>query len=359
MKKCLSLLLALLLCLSCAVLPGCVQDESNVVNVYNWGEYIDESIFDEFEEETGITVNYATFSSNEMLYSSIKSGGSKYDVIIPSDYMIARMIDEELLLKLDYSQIPNMANMDSQYLNRDYDPRQEYSVPYMWGTTGIIYNTTMVDKAPTSWMDLFTTEMRGQVLIFDNPRDCIGLALKALGYSFNTTDKEEIREAAELLMEQKKKGIVQAYVMDQIFDKMINNEAAIGTYYAGDYVIMAEENPDLAFCMPEEGANLFVDAMCVPVCCENYDNAMAFINFMCRDDIVLRNCDEVGYSTPSATALAQMDPEMAEDPVIYPSADVLAKCETFGGLPGDVLSFYDHEWIRVCLAKVKPRFRDN
>ena len=355
MKKFVSLLLAVVMVLSCVFLPGCGEEQGEVVNVYNWGEYIDESIFEEFEAETGIHVNYATFASNEMLYSSIKGGGSTYDVIIPSDYMIARMINEDLLLELDYSKIPNMANLDPHYLNREFDPQQKYSVPYMWGTTGIIYNTKMVDKAPTSWMDLFTTDMRSQVLIFDNPRDCLGLALKALGYSFNTTDKDEIAEAAELLISQKEKGIVQAYVMDQIFDKMINNEAAIGTYYAGDFVIMAEENPDLAFCMPEEGANLFVDSMCVPVCCENYDNALAFINFMCRDDIVLRNCDEVGYSTPSATAHDIMEPEMAEDPIIYPSEDVLNKCESFGGLPEDILTFYDHEWIRICLAKVKCR----
>ena len=355
MKKFVSLLLAVVMVLFCVFLPGCGEEQGEVVNVYNWGEYIDESIFEEFEAETGIQVNYATFASNEMLYSSIKGGGSTYDVIIPSDYMIARMINEDLLLELDYSKIPNMANLDPHYLNREFDPQQKYSVPYMWGTTGIIYNTKMVDKAPTSWMDLFTTDMRRQVLSFDNPRDCLGLALKALGYSFNTTDKDEIAEAAELLIGQKEKGIVQAYVMDQIFDKMINNEAAIGTYYAGDFVIMAEENPDLAFCMPEEGANLFVDSMCVPVCCENYDNALAFINFMCRDDIVLRNCDEVGYSTPSATAHDIMDPEMAEDPIIYPSEDVLEKCESFGGLPEDILTFYDHEWIRICLAKVKYR----
>ena len=188
MKRVVSLLLCAVMMFLCLGLTGCEKEEGNVVNVYNWGEYIDESIFDDFEAETGITVNYNTFSSNEMLYSSIKSGGSSYDVIIPSDYMVARMISEDLLLELDFSQIPNMSNMDPQYINREYDPQQKYSVPYMWGTTGIIYNTTMVDKAPTSWMDLFTTDMRGQVLIFDNPRDCIGIALKALGYSFNTTD---------------------------------------------------------------------------------------------------------------------------------------------------------------------------
>ena len=350
MKKIFALLTALLMLLP---LAGCGEEAVNEVNVYNWGEYIDESIFEEFEAETGIHVNYNIFSSNEMLYSSIKSGGSSYDVVIPSDYMIARMAEENLLLPLDYSQIPNMANLDARYLHLEYDPQQLYTVPYMWGTTGIIYNTTMVDQAPTSWMDLFTTDLKGEVLIFDNPRDCLGIALKALGYSFNTTDKQELTEAADLLISQKEKGIVQAYVMDQIFDKMINNEAAIGTYYAGDYLTMVEENPDLAFCVPEEGSNLFVDAMCVPNCCANFDNAMAFINFMCSDDIVLRNCDETGYSTPSATALEVMDEEMATDPVAYPDEETLAKAETFGGLPSETLTFYDHEWIRICLAQVK------
>ena len=226
MKKFTILLLALLLALP---LAGCKKGQTErSINVYNWGEYIDESIFDDFEAETGIHVNYNTFASNEMLYSAIKGGGNSYDVIIPSDYMVARMGEEGLLMELDYSKIPNAKNIDERYLHPAYDTEQKYSLPYMWGTTGIIYNTTMVDKAPTSWMDLFTTDLKGQVLIFDNPRDCIGLALKALGYSFNTTDKDEIAAATDLLIKQKEDGIVQAYVMDQIFDKMINNEAAMG-----------------------------------------------------------------------------------------------------------------------------------
>ena len=351
MKKITVLLLALFLALP---LAGCRAEETErTINVYNWGEYIDESVLEEFEEETGIHVNYKTFASNEMLYSAIKGGGNNYDVIFPSDYMVARMREEGMLRELDYSKIPNAANIDPRYLNPAYDPEQKYSIPYMWGTTGIIYNTTMVDEAPTCWMDLFTTELKGQVLIFDNPRDCIGLALKALGYSFNTTNKDEIAEAADLLIRQKEEGIVQAYVMDQIFDKMINNEAAIGTYYAGDYLTMVEENPDLAFVQPEEGSNLFVDAMCIPTCSKNYEDALAFINFMCRDDIVLRNCEETGYSSPSVTAMELMDEEMASDPIAYPGEDILNKAETFGGLPGDTLTFYDHEWIRICLAKVK------
>ena len=351
MKKIMATLLAIFLTLP---LAGCRAEETErTINVYNWGEYIDESVLEEFEEETGIHVNYKTFASNEMLYSAIKGGGNNYDVIFPSDYMVARMQEEGMLRELDYSKIPNAANIDPRYLNPAYDPEQKYSIPYMWGTTGIIYNTTMVDEAPTCWMDLFTTELKGQVLIFDNPRDCIGLALKALGYSFNTTNKDEIAEAADLLIRQKEEGIVQAYVMDQIFDKMINNEAAIGTYYAGDYLTMVEENPDLAFVQPEEGSNLFVDAMCIPTCSKNYEDALAFINFLCRDDIVLRNCEETGYSSPSVTAMELMDEEMASDPIAYPGEDILDKAETFGGLPGDTLTFYDHEWIRICLAKVK------
>ena len=345
---CLLLLLPTLLC-------GCGSQTENVVNVYNWGEYIDESIFEDFEAETGIKVNYNTFASNEMLYSSIKSGSGTYDVIIPSDYMVARMKNEGLLLELDYSQIPNMSNLNGRYLNLEFDAQQKYSVPYMWGTVGIIYNNTMVEEPITGWADLFD-ESRGwskDILMFDNSRDCLGIALKALGYSYNTTDVSQLEEAANLLIRQKESGMVQAYVMDQIFDKMINNEAAVGMYYAGDYLSMLEENEDLVFVIPSEGSNLFVDAMCVPTCCANYDNAMAFINFMCRDDIVIRNCEETWYSAPSSTALTVMDPEMAEDPIMYPSDEVLARCETYNGLPEDMLLEYDRQWINISLAKVK------
>ena len=335
------------------------KGQNVTLNVYNWGEYIsngsDDSVdvVDAFQKLTGIHVNYTTFDSNESLYAKMKSGGASYDVIFPSDYMVGKMIQEGMLAELDYSNIPNFSRIGEDYRGWSFDPDNAYSVPYTWGTTGIIYNTTMVDDPPTSWMDLFTADLKGQLLIFDNPRDCIGLALKALGYSFNTTDKDQIAEATDLLIKQKEAGIVQAYVMDQIFDKMINNEAAMGTYYAGDYLTMVEENPDLAFVQPEEGSNLFVDAMCIPTCSKNYEDALTFINFMCRDDIVLRNCEETGYSCPSATAMEEMDEDMATDPVAYPDADILDKAETFGGLPEDTLTFYDHEWIRICLAKVK------
>ncbi|MBQ3102700.1 MAG: extracellular solute-binding protein, partial [Oscillospiraceae bacterium] len=188
----------------------------------------------------------------------------------------------------------------------------------------------------------------------DNSRDCLGIALKALGYSYNTTNPTELEEAAQLLIEQKQNGIVQAYVMDQIFDKMINDEAAVGVYYAGDYLTMVEDNENLVFVIPSEGSNLFVDAMCIPTCCENYDNALAFMNFMCRDDIVVRNAEETWYSVPSATAMDGLDPEMAEDPIMYPDEAVLDKCETYAGLPEEMLKEYDRQWINICLAKLNP-----
>ena len=345
MKKFAILLLALLLALP---LAGCQKGQTDhSINVYNWGEYIDESIFDDFEAETGIHVNYKTFASNEMLYSAIKGGGNSYDVIIPSDYMVARMGEEGLLMELDYSKIPNAENIDERYLHPAYDTEQKYSLPYMWGTTGIIYNTTMVDKAPTSWMDLFTTDLKGQVLIFDNPRDCIGLALKALGYSFNTTNKDEIAEATDLLIKQKEDGIVQAYVMDQIFDKMERGEAWAAPYYAGDYLTMVEENPDLGFSHPQEGFNIFIDAMCIPKGCQNKAGAEAFINFLCRPDISAANLDYIGYSTPETAAKEYLDEEIVNDPVAYPDDETLARSESFAELSIEATQQMNDLWLSV------------
>ena len=337
-------------------LTGCgssaAKATNGVVNVYNWGEYIDESIFDEFTAKTGIKVVYTTYDSNESMYAKLKSGSVNYDVIIPSDYMIGRLISENMLKDLDFSKIPNYANINDSYKNLEYDPDGKYSVSYMWGTTGIIYNSKMISKPLTSWKDLFDESKvgTGNVLMFDNSRDSIGIALMALGYPLNTTDASQIKEAVDLLISQKESGIVQAYVMDQIFDKMENGEAAVGVYYAGDYITMVEDNPDLVWVQPKEGSNLFVDAMCVPTCCENYDNAMAFINFMCSDDACLANCDVTGYSTPSSTALALMDSDVTGNTVAYPSNEFLAKCQTYVSLDADTLALYDSEWTRLGIS---------
>lgn len=350
MKKTLALLLSLILVCS-VVLTGCSSSASKYpngeVNVLNWGEYIDESVIGDFEKEYGIRVNYKTCPDNETLYSILSGGGASYDVVVPSDYMVSRLIEENMLEQLDFSNIPNFSDVDSNFVNPAYDPTNAYSVPYMWGTVGIIYNTKMVTKPVTSWSVLFDKTYAGQVLMINNSRDAIGVALKYLGYSYNTTDTTQISQAVDLLIQQKKDGIVQAYVMDEIFDKLEGGEAALGVYYAGDYLTMKENNPDLAFVVPDEGSNFFTDAMCVPKGAENKANAEKFINFMCSTDVGLANCKEIGYSTPLMSVKAALDPAISSDPVAYPSDEVLAKCEAFINLPQNILEFYDSEWLRL------------
>ena len=357
MKKSLALLLATVLGLSLA-LAGCSGGsgtasqpgaaDRGVVNVYNWGVYIDESVLDEFTAQTGIKVNYDTYESNESMYGVLKNDGASYDVVIPSDYMISRMIEEDMLEPLDFDNIPNFSDIDPNLKNPDYDPENQYSVPYMWGLLGVIYNTAMVDGAPDSWSILFDENYSGQILMFNNSRDALGVALKYLGYSYNTTDPAQITAATDLLIQQK--PLVQSYVMDEIFEKMQGNSAAIGAYYYGDYLTMADVNPDLAFCLPKEGTNLYVDAMCIPKGAENKANAEAFINFMCSTSVGLANVEETWNSSPLLSVREELDPEVSEDPYAYPDDAVLEQCESFRNLPEDILALYDSEWTRLKLA---------
>lgn len=354
MKKNLALLLAVTSLFGLA-LTGCSGSSSGTpsessasggeVNVFNWGVYIDESIFEEFEQQTGIKVNYDTYESNEAMYGVLKNEGANYDVIIPSDYMISRMIAEDMLEPLNFDNIPNDSDIDPTLKNPKYDPDSAYSVPYMWGTVGIIYNTKVVTEEVKSWSILFDEKYANQILMFNNSRDAIGIALKYLGYSYNTTDKAQISQAVDLLIQQK--PLVQSYVMDEVFDKMISGEAAIAPYYAGDYLVMAEENSDLAFCLPEEGSNLFVDAMCIPKGAANKSNAEAFINYMCSTEAGLANCEEIGYSTPLLSVKDALDPVISGNPISYPDPAVLTKCETYQNLPQNILDYYDSEWLRL------------
>lgn len=255
---------------------------AGVVNVYNWGEYIDMSVLEDFEAETGIKVNYQTFESNEALYGKLAGGAGGYDVIIPSDYMIGQLIEEDMLEPLNFDNIPNFADIDPNLKNPEYDPENLYSVPYMWGLLGVIYNSAYIDPAEKdveTWDILWDEELSGDILMFNNSRDAIGIALKKLGYSYNTEDPAQVKEATNLLVEQK--PLVQSYVMDEIFDKLEGENALIGAYYYGDFLTMQENNPDLAFALPREGTNLYVDAMCIPKGAENKENAEKFINFMC------------------------------------------------------------------------------
>lgn len=337
---------------SLAACGGGNQSAGNgVVNVYNWGEYIDESIFDDFTAQTGIKVNYQTYDSNESLYGKLAGGATGYDVIIPSDYMIGQMIDEDMLEPLNFDNIPNFSDIDPVLKNPDYDPENLYSVPYMFGILGIIYNTTMVDEGEDmeTWNVLWNEKYSGDILMFDNSRDTIGIALKKLGYSYNTTDPAQITAAVDELIAQR--PLVQAYVMDDIFEKMEGGNAAIGVYYYGDYLTMRENNGDLAFAVPREGTNRYVDAMCIPKGAENKENAEAFINFMCSTDVGLANVEATWYSSPLLSVQEALDAEVVEDPYAYPEEAFMSEqCETFDCLPGEIRTLYNDQWVRLMNA---------
>ena len=371
MKRLFAVVLSLVLAAACtgsalAAAPIQVTDDISVsgdydwtrfagqnitLNVYNWGEYISNGSDDSvdvvaaFEQLTGIHVNYTTFDSNESMYAKLKSGAASYDVIIPSDYMVAKMIDEDMLLPLNYDNIPNFSLIDEQYRNPDYDPENAYTVPYMLCTTGIIYNTTMVDQAPTSWADLWDEQYAGNILMFNNSRDAYAIAAFKEGKSINPGTPEEVDEVMEQLKAQK--PLVQAYVMDEIFDKMIGGEAAIGVYYSGDAITMIDDNPDLAWVFPEEGSVLSVDCMCIPATSQNQEAAEMFINFMCEVDVGVANAEYIGYTTPSTAVWEQLDDELKYSEIAYPSEEVEAKEQVFTALSEEVNSELDVKWSEM------------
>ena len=326
-------------------------DDGITLNVYNWGLYIsdgsDESVdvLSAFEELTGIEVNYTTFDSNESLYAKMKSGGAVYDVIFPSEYMVGKMAAEGMLAPLDYTNIPNFANIGSDYTGWDFDPENTYSVPYTWGTTGLIYNTTLVDEAPTSWAALWDVQYANNVLMFNNSRDAYAIAAKKIGRSLNPQSVDELTEVMQELKDQK--SVVQAYVMDEIFDKMEGGEAAMAPYYAGDALTMIADNPDLAFVHPSEGVNFFVDSMCVPANSKNKAAAELFINYMCEPSVGLANCDYIGYSTPITAVWEQLDDELKYSEIAYPGDDVMGKAEVFTTLPDDINAALDAQWSEM------------
>ena len=339
------------------IVTGHSVKSDRVVNVCSWGEYIDENLITRFEEETGIRVNYQTAESNEALYSLIKMGGADFDVIVPSDYMIARLIEEDMLAELDYDNIPNFDLIDDTYKHLSYDPENKYTVPYTWGALGIIYNTAMVSEPITSWSAMFDPQYAGQVLMINNSRDAIGAALLSLGYSLNTTDESQLEEAFSLIKQAKDNGVYQAFVMDEVFGKMEGGNAAIAMYYAGDYLTMLENNEDLAFVIPEEGSNWFVDAMCVLKSSQHKDEAEEWINFIASTDANLANMDYIWYASPNAEALEEypayyqevndeeLDPELYE--IMAPSEETLARCELYKNLPKATLRLYDSLWTRL------------
>ncbi|MCL2518948.1 MAG: spermidine/putrescine ABC transporter substrate-binding protein, partial [Oscillospiraceae bacterium] len=295
-----------------SIFSGCSSDKQ-VVNVFNWGEYISDAsgiinVLKEFEAETGIKVNYTTYATNEELYSKLKGSSANYDVIIPSDYMINRLINEDMLEKINFDNIPNFENIMDNYKNLEFDPTGEYSVPYTWGTVVLIYNTKYVTKPVESWDILWDEDYKGKIIMFHNSRDAFGISLIRLGFSVNTTDERELQLAADELTKQK--DLLLGYYMDEIFNKMGGEEAYIAPYYAGDALTMMDENPNLAAVYPKEGTNIFVDSMCIPKGAKNKEAAELFINFMCRADIAAANSEYIGYSTPNSAAYELLSDEL-------------------------------------------------
>lgn len=318
------------------------------VIVYNWGEYMDPEVLTLFEEETGIQVVYEEFETNEIMYPKIQSGAIAYDVVCPSDYMIERMIENDLLAELNYENIPNIKNIGDTYMeqSKQFDAQNLYSVPYCWGTVGILYNKSMVTEEVDSWSILWDEKYQDNILMQNSVRDAFGITLKYLGYSLNSTDRDELYEATDLLIEQK--PLVQAYVIDQVRDKMIGNEAALGVIYSGEAIYTQSENPDLEYVIPKEGSNVWIDSWVVPKNAKNKENAEAFINFLCRPDIAKMNFDYITYSTPNEAARDLIEDEaIRNSKVAFPDAKDLENCETFKFLGDKNDALYNELWREV------------
>lgn len=350
MKKLIAL--GLCTCMTAALLSGCGSADkypNGKVYVYNWGEYIDPETLDMFKKETGIQVIYDEFDTNETMYPKVEAGASNYDVVCPSDYMIQKMIDNDLLQELNWDNIPNAkANIGAQYYEQSeaFDPGNRYAVPYCWGTVGILYNKTMVDEPVTSWSILWDEKYADSILMQDSVRDLFMVGLKSLGYSMNSTDEKELNEAKDLLIQQK--PLVQAYVIDQVRDKMIGNEAALGVIYSGEAIFTQRENPDLEYVIPKEGTNVWIDGWVIPKNAENVENAEKFIDFMCRGDIALLNFDYITYSTPNTAAQALIeDDDIRNSKIAFPDLSQYDGLETFSYLGDDADALYNDLWKEI------------
>ncbi len=336
--------------LSC-LLAGCGGQDAQKggeVIVYNWGEYIDPQTLDMFEEETGIRVVYDEFETNEIMYPKVEAGATAYDVICPSDYMIQKMIDNDLLAEINFDNIPNLKNIGQQYLeqSKEFDPENKYSVPYCFGTVGILYNKTMVDEPVDSWSVLWDEKYADNILMQDSVRDAFMVALKLNGASMNTLDEEELIAARDVLIAQK--PLVQAYVIDQVRDKMIGGEAALGVIYSGEAIYTQRENPDLEYVVPREGTNVWIDSWVIAKNAPNKENAEKFIDFMCREDIALMNFEYITYSTPNVAAQALIEEEdIRNSPIAFPDLSQYENLETFQYLGTDGDARYNELWKEV------------
>ena len=324
-------------------LGGCKQHETNeVLYVYNWGEYLDEEINELFEQETGIKVVYKIYDNNESMYAVVKNAPGTYDIVFPSDYMVGRMIEEDMLEPINFENVPNFQYLMDDFKNLNYDPENKYSVPYTWGMVGLLYNTKVVKETPTSWDALWDAQYQGRILMYNNSRDTLGVSLLRNGNSLNTTNEKELKAANQLLIKQKK--LLQAYVSDDIFGKMESGSAVLCPAYGGDALSMMDENPDLACIFPEEGTNRFIDCVCIMKDAPNKEAAEKYINFLCRQDIAERNRDFTAYSTPHQLVYEALPEGIKNNPIAYPSSEIIQKSEVYSNLPQATLELYNSLW---------------
>ncbi len=364
MKK----IICVILCLVMAVLPlslsGCGNSTGfeGEINVYNWGEYISNGddgtldVIEEFEKTYNIKVNYTNFETNEELYNILSNSNSSYDVIIPSDYMVSRLREEGMLEKINFENIPNYKYIMDNFTTSSYDPTGEYSVPYSWGIVALAYNKTMIEEGSVSgFSSLWDEQYAGKILMFNNSRDAMAIAMQLCTPSIDPGSESftlsDIDTATEKLVQQK--PLLKKYVMDQVFTEMESSQAAIAPYYAGDIYTMMLNNPELTYCLPEEGSNLFVDAMCIPTCCQNKEYAELFINFMCEPRIAKANAEYIGYATPNEEAHDMLDDEIKNCELIYPPDDYLSKCYTFSNIPNDVYIYMQEKFVKACSSSAE------
>lgn len=317
----------------------------NTLTIYNWGDYIEPELITKFEEETGYKISYETFDSNEAMYTKINQGGTTYDIAIPSEYMISRMVEEDMVIELDHSKIEGLEHIDERFLDLSFDEGNRYSIPYFWGTLGIIYNDQFIDEAPVSWNDLWNEEYRNQMMLIDGAREIMGIGLQSEGYSLNESDPVILRQVAEKLKEMTPN--VKAIVADEIKMYMIQEEAAIAVTFSGEASEMLWENENLHYVIPEEGTNLWFDNIVIPKTAQNLEGAYAFINFMLDPENAALNAEYVGYSTPNKSAIDLMDPEITEDEQFYPDDEAIAEMEVYDNLGAELLGIYNDLFLEV------------
>lgn len=359
MKKIISFVLcAVLICTSAALFAGCgsgsgsgSSENKGEVNVYNWGDYVAngmdglKDVVAEFEKETGIKVNYTTYDTNEELYNMLKNSNAEYDVIVPSEYMVTKLKSEDMLMELNFDNIPNYKYINERFKKLPCDPEGKYTVCYDWGVTAMIYDKTKVDKKPTSWEALWDPKLKGQILMINNSRDAMGIAMQLCGINPSNFTKADVDKAAAKLREQK--PLVKKYVMDQVFTEMEGSQAAIAPYYAGDISVIMENNKNLDYAFPESGSNLFYDSFCIPKTCKNKENAEAFINFMNKPEIAAENCKYLLYGTPNDGALEYLDEDIKNSELTFPSDEYVKKCYTFSDVDPEVYAYMQEQFLKI------------